>query len=156
MYPLLTRGKSWEADLLPPRESYSPFRFQMTRHFPKSLFLVTYSIFYAANNLCVYEYAYTYLAVCPQDSQHLHGMLGLSRLITLSMPWRPSNYLLMELISKFRSSDSKRRDAMAVRRLVPPGVSRTQGLGCTVPISHVLPDHCGSSSEPHLHPWAQS
>lgn len=97
----------------------------MTRHFPKSLFLVTYSIFYAANNLCVYEYAYTYLAVCPQDSQHLHGMLGLSRLITLSMPWRPSNYLLMELISKFRSSDSKRRDAMAVRRLVPPGVSRT-------------------------------
>lgn len=70
----------------------------MTCHFPKSLFLVTYSIFYAANNLCVYEYAYTYLAVCPQDSQHLHGMLGLSRLITLSMPWRPSNYLLMELI----------------------------------------------------------
>lgn len=66
------------------------------------------------------------------------------------------NYLLMELISKFRSSNSERRDAMAIRRRVTPGVSRTQGLGYTVPISHTLPAYSGTSSEPHLHPGAQS
>lgn len=53
MDSLLTRGKSWEADLFP---SIQLLGFKTTHHFLRSFFLVAYSILYATNNLCVCVY----------------------------------------------------------------------------------------------------